>query len=346
MEATVDPAESLPAAGAEPDRGPLYEWNGKGRAITRIEVNVDRQKAVFYSGDEQIGWSTVASGVRSYPTPTGRYTIQEKIVEKKSNLYGKIYDRNGRLVRSNAERGVHPIPPGGRFEGAKMPYFMRMSGDGIGMHAGPLPAPGSPASHGCVRMPHSLAPIVFRHVDIGTSVSVVGSGPTYAQYMAAERRQAERRAAAAAPSAAPSAAAAINAATAEAAAPAAGGPGGPVEAAGTAPAAPAIDTASTPPAAAGAAGASPTATAAGEASATTVPAAPKAGATAADTTAKAVPAKPESAAPTPPPAPAASGPPAKPEGAAPTPKPSPAAAAGDSPAAPRPEAPTTTRAGT
>ena len=60
-------------------------------------------------------------------------------------------------------------PPGTRFEGSKMHYFMRFVG-GTGMHEGFLP--GYPASHGCVRMPGHMAATFFKNVDIGTPVTV------------------------------------------------------------------------------------------------------------------------------------------------------------------------------
>jgi len=194
----------------------LYQWYGDGRTVSRIEIDVSAQKAVFYAGPHEVGWTRVASGVRSNPTPTGDFAVREKVVDKRSNLYGKIYNRKGRLVRSNAELGVHPIPPGGRFEGAKMPYFLRLTNDGIGMHAGPIPKPGRPASHGCIRLPHAFAPILFKHVGIGTPVSIVGNGPSYQAYLAQHSKKAAKRRARA-----PSAETAVAAAGSDAA-PAAG----------------------------------------------------------------------------------------------------------------------------
>jgi hypothetical protein len=177
-----------------PEPAALYQWYGDGRNVSHIEVDVDTQKAVFYDGQHQIGWTRVASGVRKFPTPTGEFAVTEKQVNKRSNIYGKIYNRKGKLVRSNAELGVHPIPAGGRFEGAKMPYFLRLTNDGIGFHAGPIPKPGNPASHGCIRLPGELAQVLYAHVDIGTSVNIVGSGPSYGAYLASQRKRAARRA--------------------------------------------------------------------------------------------------------------------------------------------------------
>lgn len=73
-----------------------------------------------------------------------------------------------------------------------MPYYMRLTGDGVGMHAGPIPNPGSRASHGCIRLPRAFAPILFASTSIGTPVKIVGDGPAYSTYIAKERAAASR----------------------------------------------------------------------------------------------------------------------------------------------------------
>lgn len=190
----VEP-EPIPEPQEKPKPGMLYEWNGDGRSITRIVVNTDEQKARFYVGDEQIGWTTVASGVSKYPTPVGHFEVMEKVENKRSNLYGKIYSQGGKVLHANAKTGRDPVPSGARFEGAKMPYFLRLTYDGIGLHAGPIPRPGRPASHGCIRMPNKMAPILFEHVNLGTKVSIVGKGPDYGDYVQKQRALAAREAA-------------------------------------------------------------------------------------------------------------------------------------------------------
>lgn len=165
----------------------LYEWHAKDGAISHIEIDVDQQIARFYSDGEEVGWSTVASGIATFPTPTGEFAVIEKVTEKRSNLYGKIYDASGKLVNADARYGRDRIPPGGRFVGASMPYFMRLTYDGLGLHAGPIPRPGSPASHGCIRLPKSLAPVLFRRTGLGTPVRIIGSTPGYESYIAVEQ---------------------------------------------------------------------------------------------------------------------------------------------------------------
>ena len=61
------------------------------------------------------------------------------------------------------------MPRGAVYDGARMPFFMRIVG-GTGMHEGFLP--GYPASHGCIRMPGRMAEIFFNTVSVGTPVTI------------------------------------------------------------------------------------------------------------------------------------------------------------------------------
>ena len=196
-EAEPETAETSPQAIPEPQEDPepgkLYEWSGNGRDISHVVIDTNEQRARFYDGQEQVGWTTIASGLSSHPTPSGEFQVMEKVAKKRSNLYGRIYNASGGLHKSNA-RSSDPIPPGGQFRGARMPHFMRMTYDGIGMHAGPIPRPGQPASHGCIRLPSEIASSLFAHTDIGTRVTVIGNGPDYGNYAERIRRQREQEA--------------------------------------------------------------------------------------------------------------------------------------------------------
>jgi len=192
---TPAPAPTSAAAPILPAEPKLYVLPDEERRITRIVVDTTTQKARFYDGAEEIGWTTVATGVSSFPTPTGEFTVIEKVENKRSNLYGKVYGKGGKLVNSNARVGRDPVPEGGRFEGAHMPYFLRLTTDGIGLHAGPIPRPGRPASHGCIRVPSKVAPLMFEQIALGTPVSIEGDGPSYERYIARQRAATARRAA-------------------------------------------------------------------------------------------------------------------------------------------------------
>lgn len=185
-----EPEEKVAATPDKPK--PLYEWNGKGRTATHVKVNIDEQKAHVFSGKDEIGWATVATGISKYPTPVGDFKVIEKVADKKSNLFGKAYNKDGKLVNSDAKMGRDSIPEGGRFEGATMPYYLRLTGDGVGMHAGPIPRPGHRASHGCIRMPRSFAPLIFASISVGTPVTISGEGPPYSAYIKRQEASASK----------------------------------------------------------------------------------------------------------------------------------------------------------
>lgn len=137
-----------------------------------IVVSLAKQRAFLMNGDKVVMDYPVSSGIPSRPTPPGTYYILEKTVDKRSNKYGRIYDAEGDVVNSDADSTKDTIPEGGKFVGASMPYWMRMSNDGIGHHIGPLPKSRRAASHACVRGPRSAIPIVFSKVKLGTQVVV------------------------------------------------------------------------------------------------------------------------------------------------------------------------------
>lgn len=89
------------------------------------------------------GVPSVSSGAKGRSTPAGVFTILEKEVTHFSNKY-------------------HHAP---------MPYMQRLTWQGIALHGGDLP--GYPASHGCIRLPHEFAPLLYSITTRGTTVIVV-----------------------------------------------------------------------------------------------------------------------------------------------------------------------------
>lgn len=155
---------------AESSQSPLYVWHGSGEpGPVRMTVDLSEQRLYIFRNSENLGWSYVATGRSGFRTPTGSFVITEKKVDKRSNKYGSIVDSGGNVIRRNATAGVH----GGRFLGSKMPYWMRLTSNGVGMHAGPIPNPGSPASHGCIRLPYVVAQRVYDIAPPGTRVTIV-----------------------------------------------------------------------------------------------------------------------------------------------------------------------------
>jgi lipoprotein-anchoring transpeptidase ErfK/SrfK len=150
----------------------MYEWfddGGPGEVAIRIDLG--EQKAYYSRGGRPIGWSYVATGLPGHSTPAGSFRITEKVVDKYSNAYGWIEDEFGNVINGDAKPST-PVPAGGVYIPAPMPYWMRLTDYGIGMHAGLIPNPGQPASHGCIRLPKPLAPKVHDAVKIGTPVRI------------------------------------------------------------------------------------------------------------------------------------------------------------------------------
>lgn len=119
----------------------------------------------------------VATGKSSHPTPTGAFRILVKEKDYHSNLYGRIYDQLGNVSVLDADVRTDPIPPGGKFVGAGMLYWMRLTQDGVGLHVGYVP--GVAASHGCVRLPEKIAPELFEIIPVGGAVVITQSAPSF-----------------------------------------------------------------------------------------------------------------------------------------------------------------------
>jgi len=150
----------------------LYQWyDDGGPGEVRIRIDLTEQRAFYTRGGRDIGWSYVATGKEGHGTPSGSYRITEKIVDKYSGSYGWIEDEWGNVTNGDATPRTR-VPAGERYVPAPMPYWMRITGYGIGMHAGVIPKPGETASHGCIRLPKELAPVLFESVRVGTPVTI------------------------------------------------------------------------------------------------------------------------------------------------------------------------------
>lgn len=162
---------------AEPTYPKTYDvWKDEellsrtGPENSYIKINLGTQRGLLMNGDDVVIDYPICSGIKSRPTPTGTFYILEKIVDKSSNRYGRIYDAEGECVNRDADALLDEIPEGGKFVGAPMPYWMRLTNDGVGHHIGPVRR--YPASHACVRGPSKTIPIVFSKVKPGTQVVI------------------------------------------------------------------------------------------------------------------------------------------------------------------------------
>lgn len=135
-----------------------------------IRIVLGEQMVYLYKGGHLAGGSPISSGSEGYDTRPGQYRVIEKDIDHKSSIYGDYEDMYGNVIMTNIDNRKDRRPPGTRFEGAKMYYFMRIYG-GVGMHQGYLP--GYPASHGCIRLPGHMAEKFFHQCPHGTPVTVV-----------------------------------------------------------------------------------------------------------------------------------------------------------------------------
>lgn len=108
----------------------------------RVVISRGSQRGQLMVGDQVAMDFPVCLGKASHRTPLGKFHITEKKVHHVSNLYD-----------------------------ASMPYFMRLTDGGIGMHVGPVFR--TPQSHGCIRLTRSSCVPLFKTVKVGTPVTIV-----------------------------------------------------------------------------------------------------------------------------------------------------------------------------
>ena len=110
-----------------------------------VLVDLSRQLATVYRNGVRIGVATISSGRRRHETPTGVFTVLQKDLHHRSSKYNN----------------------------ARMPFQLRLTEDGVALHAGGLP--GYPESHGCVHLPYAFAQRLFQIVSIGVAVVMTGA---------------------------------------------------------------------------------------------------------------------------------------------------------------------------
>ena len=106
----------------------------------RVLIDLQIQRGFLYVNDQVAMDFPICSG-KEDGTPRGSYTVLEKQVHHVSNLYD-----------------------------VSMPYFMRLTYDGIGMHVGYVGR--SPLSHGCIRIPRAACIPLYNNIPTGTPVDV------------------------------------------------------------------------------------------------------------------------------------------------------------------------------
>ncbi len=107
-----------------------------------ITVDLSAQRAYLSKDGAVVVQTKISTGRDGYATPAGRYVITDKHVNHTSTLYH-----------------------------VAMPWFMRLNCSAIGLHSGYVT--GSPASHGCIRLPSAMARKFFTLTKVGDEVQIV-----------------------------------------------------------------------------------------------------------------------------------------------------------------------------
>jgi hypothetical protein len=116
------------------------ELGSEGPAL--VVVNLETQRLVMFRNGVPVAASTISSGKTGHETPTGVFTILQKV----ANHHSKTYNN------------------------APMPNMQRLTMRGIALHAGNLP--GYPASHGCVRLPLAFSKLLYGSTNLGMTVVI------------------------------------------------------------------------------------------------------------------------------------------------------------------------------
>ena len=127
-----------------------YVWNDTGVPAGAVWVRVDlaRQTLSLFRAGHEIGSTVILYGADGKPTPPGVYPVLERAAHHRSSLYD-----------------------------AEMPYMLRLTTDGVAIHASDVRA--SAATHGCIGVPAGFARLLFAQVKRGDIVAIIGNVPSH-----------------------------------------------------------------------------------------------------------------------------------------------------------------------
>lgn len=121
-----------------------FVWDDDGVPSGDLWIRVDlrTQMLSVFRGGHEIGTAVILYGGDEKPTPTGEFSILWKGENHRSSLYD-----------------------------AKMPYTLRLTGDGVAIHGANVRA--RYATNGCISVPTEFARLLFGQAGIGTKVTIV-----------------------------------------------------------------------------------------------------------------------------------------------------------------------------
>lgn len=161
-----------PPAPAKHD-GTYWSAEAESDSPAKIVISIDEQHVGLFKNDKLVGLSPISSGREGHGTHPGNFKVTEKDEDHRSSLYGAFVDETDTIIQEDVDVRKDSSPPGTKFQGASMNWFMRFNG-AIGMHQGYLP--GYPASHGCIRLPGHMAELFYKATPHGSPVQVRSNG--------------------------------------------------------------------------------------------------------------------------------------------------------------------------
>ncbi len=147
----------------------LYEAMEPGAGSINIVLADQRLTLLDREGSTVIE-TDCSTGMVGKETPQGHFHILGKIQDKRSNRYGSYVSESTREI-VEPRSWLVARPPGTRFLGTSMPYWMRVTWAGVGIHVGGFQR-GQRTSMGCIRMPEGVQPLLFEKSAVGMRVRI------------------------------------------------------------------------------------------------------------------------------------------------------------------------------
>lgn len=136
-------------------------------ANVRVDLSKSKEQVYVMEGDRCLMAAACNVGLPEKPTPSGHFSIEEKIPSKRSGSYG--FSVSGGMITACDAGKCH-----GSYVGYPMPFWCGFA-PGYGFHQGyvwPVPR-----THGCVRLDKQVAPRFYELVHIGTPVNIASTQP-------------------------------------------------------------------------------------------------------------------------------------------------------------------------
>ena len=121
-----------------------FAWNDRNvpAGPAWIRVDLARQTLSVFRAGHEVGTAVILYGTDGKPTPHGVFPILQKARTHRSTLYD-----------------------------AEMPYMLRLTGDGVAVHASDVRY--GRATHGCIGVPPAFAKLLFEQVKRGDPVAIL-----------------------------------------------------------------------------------------------------------------------------------------------------------------------------